>query len=133
MTYVKVVSNVNMSKSLLLSCLDNFSNSNLDFYEDIKYISNCLNIDKTIVIEYPNKITGLLIAHHLDCPDELHSIERIKMLLQRWSLEKFLRQFKWNSLNNKNLKKNCFILIKILILHCFIISVGCCLIPFKCL
>ena len=77
----------NYTKSLLMSCLDNPSNSNLDLNDDIKYISYLLNIDVRTVIEYPDKTRDLLIANYLDCADDQHSIERIKMLLNDYSIE----------------------------------------------
>ena len=84
---VKLLHRHNYTKSLLMSCLDNPSNSNLDLYDDIKCISNLLNIDVRTVIEYPDKTRDLLIANYLDCPDDQHSIERIKMLLNDYSIE----------------------------------------------
>ena len=84
---VKLLHRHNYTKSLLMSCLDNPSNSNLDLYDDIKCISNLLNIDVRTVIEYPDKTRDLLIANYLDCADDQHSIERIKMLLNDYSIE----------------------------------------------
>ena len=59
----------------------------MDIFDDIKIISNLLSIDIKKVIEYPDKTRDLLIEKYLNNPDETESIDKIKSLLDNYTIE----------------------------------------------
>ena len=59
----------------------------IDIFDDIKIISNLLSIDIKKVIEYPDKTRDLLIEKYLNNPDETESIDKIKSLLDNYTIE----------------------------------------------
>jgi patatin-like phospholipase/acyl hydrolase len=59
----------------------------MDIFDDIKIISNLLSIDIKKVIEYPDKTRDLLIEKILNNPDETESIDKIKSLLDNYTIE----------------------------------------------
>ena len=53
----------------------------------IKLIRNLLSIDIKKVIEYPDKTRDLLIDKYLNNPNETESIDKIKSLLDNYTVE----------------------------------------------
>ena len=59
----------------------------IDIFEDIKFISGLLAIDMRTVIEYPDKTRNLLIDNYLDNPNEKEFIDKIKNLIDNYTIE----------------------------------------------
>jgi hypothetical protein len=59
----------------------------IDIFEDIKFISDLLTIDMRTVIEYPDKTRDLLIDNYLNKPDEKELIDKIKNLIDNYTIE----------------------------------------------
>ena len=65
----------------------------------IKFISELLSIDIKKVIEYPDKTRDLLIDKYLNNPDETESIDKIKSLLDNYTIENKNELIKLTRLN----------------------------------
>jgi hypothetical protein len=70
-----------------MGCLDDSVLIKIDIFDDIKLISNLFSIDIKKVIEYPDKTRDLFIDKHLKNPDETESIDKIKSLLDNYTIE----------------------------------------------
>jgi hypothetical protein len=79
---IKLLHRHEFTKKLLMGCL-----IKIDIFDDIKIISNLLSIDIKKVIEYPDKTRDLLIEKILNNPDETESIDKIKSLLDNYTIE----------------------------------------------
>ena len=101
-TLIKLLHRHDYTISFLLKCLDVNNDLQLDIFEDIKILSNKLNIDLERIIYYPDKSRELLINNFLNINDCQEQIENIKELLNDYSI------------NNKKILIN---LIKINILN----------------
>ena len=84
---IKLLHRHEFTKKLLMGCLDDSVLIKIDIFDDIKIISNLLSIDIKKVIEYPDKTRDLLIEKYLNNPDETESIDKIKSLLDNYTIE----------------------------------------------
>jgi hypothetical protein len=75
------------TKKLLMGCFDDSVLIKIDIFDDIKLICNLLSIDIKKVIEYPDKTRDLLIDKYLNNLDETESIDKIKSLLDNYTIE----------------------------------------------
>jgi hypothetical protein len=70
-----------------MECLNESIVTKIDIFEDIKFISDLLEIDMRTVIEYPDETRDLLIDNYLSNPDEKEFINNIKNLLDNYTIE----------------------------------------------
>jgi hypothetical protein len=84
---IKLLHRHELTKNLLMGCLDDLVLIKIDIFDDIKLISNLLSIDIKKIIEYPGKKRDLLIDKYLNNPDETESIDKIKSLLDNYTIE----------------------------------------------
>ena len=70
-----------------MRCLDDSILIKIDIFDDIKFIRELLSIDIKKVIEYPDKTRDLLIGKYLSNPDVTESIDKIKSLLDNYTIE----------------------------------------------
>ncbi len=70
-----------------MGCFDDSVLIKIDIFDDIKLICNLLSIDIKKVIEYPDKTRDLLIDKYLNNLDETESIDKIKSLLDNYTIE----------------------------------------------
>ena len=84
---IKLVHRHEFTKKLLLERLDDSVLIKIDIFDDIKFISDLLSIDIKKVIEYPDKTRDLLIDKYFNNPAETDSIDKIKSLLDNYTIE----------------------------------------------
>ncbi len=70
-----------------MECLNESTVNKIDIFEDVKFISDLLTIDMRTVIEYPDKTRDLLIDNYLNKPDEKELIDKIKNLIDNYTIE----------------------------------------------
>jgi hypothetical protein len=75
------------TKNILMECLNESTVNKIDIFEDVKFISDLLTIDMRTVIEYPDKTRDLLIDNYLNKPDEKELIDKIKNLIDNYTIE----------------------------------------------
>ena len=82
-----------------MGCLDDSILIKIDIFDDMKFISELLSIDIKKVIEYPDNTRDLLIDKYLNNPDETESIDKIKSLLDNYTIENKNELIKLTRLN----------------------------------
>ena len=88
-----------------MECLNESTVNKIDIFEDIKYISDLLTIDMRTVIEYPDKTRDLLIDNYLNKPDEKEFIDKIKNLIDNYTIEnknELIKLIRLNHIVNNN-------------------------------
>ena len=84
---IKLLHRHDYTINILMECLDESTVNKIDIFEDIKFISDLLTIDMRTVIEYPDKTRDLLIDNYLNKPDEKELIDKIKNLIDNYTIE----------------------------------------------
>ena len=84
---IKLLHRHDYTKNILMECLNESTVNKIDIFEDIKFISDLLTIDMRTVIEYPDKTRDLLIDNYLNKPDEKEFIDKIKNLIDNYTIE----------------------------------------------
>ena len=102
---IKLLHRHDYTKNILMECLNESTVNKIDIFEDIKYISDLLTIDMRTVIEYPDKTRDLLIDNYLNKPDEKEFIDKIKNLIDNYTIEnknELIKLIRLNHIVNNN-------------------------------
>ena len=62
--------------------IENNNNLNLDLNDDIQTISGLLNIEKNMVIFYPDKVRKMLLENYFYEDIDVHSMQELTGILQ---------------------------------------------------
>jgi hypothetical protein len=82
-----------------VECLNDSNVIKIDIFEDVKFLSELLSIDMNKVIEYPEKTRDLLIDNYLNSPVEKEVINKIRNLLDHYTIENKYELIKLTRLN----------------------------------